>query len=78
MINDNPTGLIPDLMALLGEAGNFTYTWTLQSDGVYGTQRPDGSWSGMVGQLTLKVRIFRSIRLLLAVQNCTHSPTTII
>ena len=44
-------GFVPDLLDLLVQASNFTYTLTLQSDKVYGEQFANGSWNGMIARL---------------------------
>ena len=36
------------------EALNFTYSLTVPPDGEWGSERPDGSWSGMIGELNNK------------------------
>jgi ABC-type amino acid transport substrate-binding protein len=49
--NGTATGFMPDLLDQVAQAGDFTYTLAFQKDRVFGVQLPDGSWSGMIGQL---------------------------
>ncbi|XP_069182975.1 glutamate receptor ionotropic, delta-2-like [Procambarus clarkii] len=43
------TGPMVNLLHTMATSLNFTYTFVRPPDGSWGTMRPDGSWSGMVG-----------------------------
>jgi len=53
---DRFVGFIPDMLQRLSETVGFRYQIRLVSDGKYGSQRPDGTWNGMIGELTRGVR----------------------
>jgi len=48
--NQSFSGFIWDFLTALGNVANFTFTMSLQPDGIYG-QLQDGKWNGMIGQL---------------------------
>ena len=52
---DRFVGFIPDLLESLSETLGFSYNITLVRDGKYGTKHPDGTWNGMIGELTRRV-----------------------
>ena len=45
------TGFIPEMLQLISGISNFTYDLSVEEDGIYGTQQPDGSWNGMIQKL---------------------------
>ncbi|THD26914.1 hypothetical protein D915_002308 [Fasciola hepatica] len=47
----NATGMIIDILDLFAEKFSFRYQVVLSSDGLFGTQEKDGSWSGLIGDL---------------------------
>ena len=49
-------GLSIDLLNKLRDKMGFQYTIRLVADGQYGGQLEDGSWTGLVGDLTRRVR----------------------
>ena len=49
-------GLSIDLLNKLSEKMGFRYTIRLVADGLYGGQLEDGSWTGLVGDLTRRVK----------------------
>jgi len=49
-------GFIPDLLEKLSERVGVSYNITVVRDGKFGTKNPDGSWNGMIGELTRRVR----------------------
>ena len=49
-------GLSIDLLNKLSDKMGFHYTIRLVADGQYGGQLEDGSWTGLVGDLTRRVR----------------------
>ena len=49
-------GLSIDLLNKLSEKMGFCYTIRLVADGQYGGQLEDGSWTGLVGDLTRRVK----------------------
>jgi hypothetical protein len=48
-------GYIVDLVEKLSKMLGFQYTIRPVSDGLYGHRRPDGSWTGMIGEVVNKV-----------------------
>ena len=50
-------GFIPDLLTRLSEIVGFRYEITVVRDGRYGSMNPDGTWNGMIGELTRRVRL---------------------
>ncbi|XP_071540829.1 LOW QUALITY PROTEIN: probable glutamate receptor [Panulirus ornatus] len=50
----NFRGPVIQLLALLADNFNFTYTFVRPPDGKWGTKEADGSWSGMVGMVGRK------------------------
>jgi len=53
---DRFEGLIPDLMEQLSQRVGFNYEISLVRDGKYGSRIENGSWNGMIGELTRNVR----------------------
>jgi len=53
--NDEFVGFIPDLLEHLSRLVGFNYEIRLVSDGMYGTRMADGTWNGMIGELTRRV-----------------------
>ena len=49
-------GLCIDLLNRLSAKMGFHYTIRLVADGQYGGQLEDGSWTGLVGDLTTRVK----------------------
>ncbi|XP_071540849.1 probable glutamate receptor [Panulirus ornatus] len=47
----NYKGPVIQLLALLANQSNFTYTFVEPPDGTFGTKEADGSWTGMVGMV---------------------------
>ena len=45
-------GSFPDLLNTLAKTMNFTYTVTPPPDNKWGGQQPDGSWNGMMREVT--------------------------
>ena len=54
-------GFIVDLISEVAERAGFHYQMYLVEDGRYGARQPDGSWSGMVGDLIREVYIAPTI-----------------
>ncbi|KAK7099043.1 hypothetical protein V1264_003239 [Littorina saxatilis] len=48
------TGLCIDLLNLLAESLNFTYTLSETADGIWGSKLANGTWAGMTGMLHRK------------------------
>ncbi|KAK7103508.1 glutamate receptor ionotropic, kainate glr-3-like isoform X2 [Littorina saxatilis] len=48
------TGLCIDLLDLLAESLNFTYTLSESADGIWGSKLANGTWAGMTGMLHRK------------------------
>ena len=48
-------GFIIDLVAHLSRLLKFDYILSLVPDGEYGHRRPDGSWDGLIGEVTNRV-----------------------
>ncbi len=53
--NDRYEGYAADLAAKLAEILKINYVIKLVADGKYGNKREDGTWNGMVGELTRRV-----------------------
>ncbi|VDP67911.1 unnamed protein product [Echinostoma caproni] len=47
----NATGMIIDMLDILSEKFSFRYKVVLSSDGLFGTQEENKSWSGLIGDL---------------------------
>ena len=50
-------GYIIDLLDQLASLLGFSYRITIVEDGLYGFQRSDGTWNGMIGHVMRKVRV---------------------
>jgi len=50
-------GFIPDLMERVAGRLGINYEIRLVSDGKYGAKTQDGTWNGMVGELTRRVSL---------------------
>jgi len=48
-------GFIPDLLDEVSQLVDFNYTIRLVRDGKYGSRNPDGSWNGMIHEVTRRV-----------------------
>jgi hypothetical protein len=46
------SGFFIDILTILGQKHNFTFTSSSPADGKWGAIEPDGSWNGMIGMLT--------------------------
>jgi len=55
--NDRYEGYCADLAKKICEELNINYKLQLVKDGVYGEKMSNGTWNGMVGELTRKVRL---------------------
>lgn len=51
-------GFIPDLLHQLGEHIGVHFKYSLAKDGKIGNKLKDGTWTGIMGELTRKVNIF--------------------
>jgi hypothetical protein len=50
-------GYIIDLLDQLASLLGFNYRITIVEDGLYGFQKSDGTWNGMIGDVMRKVRL---------------------
>ncbi|XP_063860654.1 probable glutamate receptor [Scylla paramamosain] len=48
------SGAMGNVLQVLAQTLNFTYNIVIPEDGGWGSRRPNGSWTGMVGQLVRK------------------------
>ena len=53
--NDRYDGYLVDLTRLLSRIVGFEYEFREVKDGRYGMKNPDGTWNGMIGELTRRV-----------------------
>lgn len=53
--NDQYEGFCVDMLKELSDILKFTYRIKLVDDGLYGAPEPNGSWTGMVGELINRV-----------------------
>ena len=53
--NDQFEGYCADLAVEIAEKLSIEYVIKLVKDGKYGNKEPDGTWNGMVGELTRQV-----------------------
>ena len=53
--NDQYEGYCVDLLEEVSKVVGFNYTIQLVKDNKYGSKMEDGSWNGMIGELTRKV-----------------------
>lgn len=61
-------GFIVDLMDDLAAYANFKYKIRTVQDGMFGSKREDGNWTGMIGEIVSKVIL---IRFLITIQKLT-------
>lgn len=54
--NERFEGFCVDMLRELAELLRFRYRLRLVEDGLYGAPEPNGSWTGMVGELINRVR----------------------
>lgn len=54
--NDRYEGFCVDLLRELAHLLRFSFRIKLVEDGLYGAPEPNGSWTGMVGELIQRVR----------------------
>lgn len=54
--NEQYEGFCVDMLRELSDILKFTYRIKLVDDGLYGAPEPNGSWTGMVGELINRVR----------------------
>jgi len=54
--NDQYEGYCVDLAELISKELGFTYEIRIVKDGNFGIKQTDGTWNGMVGELTRRVR----------------------
>ena len=57
--NERFEGFCVDMLRELAELLRFRYRLRLVEDGLYGAPEPNGSWTGMVGELINRVRLGR-------------------
>jgi hypothetical protein len=50
------SGFCADLMEEIAKRCDIDYVFREVKDGKYGTKQPDGTWNGMIGELTRRVR----------------------
>lgn len=65
---ENFKGFCIDLAEKVANHINFTYDLYLVPDGAYGSKLPNGTWNGLIGELTKNVSIlsvYMSIRVLI-------------
>lgn len=55
--NERFEGFCVDMLRELAELLRFRYRLRLVEDGLYGAPEPNGSWTGMVGELINRVRL---------------------
>ena len=60
--NDRYEGYCADLADAIARklrtSMEFSYELRLVKDGMYGAKKADGTWNGMIGELTRKVRLY--------------------
>ena len=44
-------GYIPDILRAMTSMSNFTISWEVQKDRIYGSPGPNGTWIGMIGKV---------------------------
>ena len=54
--NEAYEGLAVDLAKRVSELVGFEYEFRPVKDGRFGGRNPDGTWNGMIGELTRKVK----------------------
>lgn len=54
--NDQYEGFCVDMLRELADILKFSFKIKLVDDGLYGAPEPNGSWTGMVGELINRVR----------------------
>lgn len=55
--NEQYEGFCVDMLKELSDILKFTYRIKLVDDGLYGAPEPNGSWTGMVGELINRVSL---------------------
>lgn len=56
--NEQYEGFCVDMLKELADILKFTYRIKLVDDGLYGAPEPNGSWTGMVGELINRVSLY--------------------
>ena len=56
--NDRYHGFCAELAGRIATIVRFSYTLRIVGDGMYGAQQENGSWNGMIGELTRRVRMY--------------------
>lgn len=56
--NDQYEGFCVDMLREVAEILKFSFKIKLVDDGLYGAPEPNGSWTGMVGELINRVSVF--------------------
>ncbi len=59
--NDRYEGYMADLVEELAEHLGLDYELRIVADGKYGDKNADGTWTGMIGELTRQVRVLLTV-----------------
>ena len=54
--NDRFEGFVPDLLKTVFHNVGLKYSIKMVADGSYGSELPDGTWNGMIGEVIREVR----------------------
>ncbi len=78
--NDQYEGFCVDMLRELADILKFSFKIKLVDDGLYGAPEPNGSWTGMVGELinrvsSLPLPLSSSCSLALSQKTCSNVPT---
>lgn len=72
--NDQYEGFCVDMLRELADILKFSFKIKLVDDGLYGAPEPNGSWTGMVGELINRVSTVQDSQGR-AQQLCSHTPS---
>lgn len=76
--NDQYEGFCVDMLKELADILKFSFKIKLVDDGLYGAPEPNGSWTGMVGELINRVSILSlSLCLTNAPETCSNVLTSV-
>lgn len=73
--NDQYEGFCVDMLRELADILKFSFRIKLVDDGLYGAPEPNGSWTGMVGELINRVSTLSLCLSLCLFLFCTHTLT---
>lgn len=74
--NDQYEGFCVDMLRELADILKFSFKIKLVDDELYGAPEPNGSWTGMVGELINRVS-WHAHKHTRGTEACAHAPTSV-